>query len=118
MRREGEEEESGEDEEECPRRREGSLAQGMEEISATATNVREDSDPPMGLLKDHSLGASLRKFGSLPLSRLLQKILLFACSQRRLLGAVPDNEAWDTYKRSKRGQKSPAIMRAVYLQVG
>ena len=94
--------------EECPRRREGSLAQGREGVEATATNVREGSDPPMGLLKDHSLDASLRKFGSLPLSRLSQKILLFVCSQRCLLGAGPDNEPWDTLKRSKRGQMLPA----------
>ena len=100
--------------EECPRRREGSLAQGRGEIEARATNVKEDSDPPMSLLKDHSLDASLRKFGSLPLSRLSQKNLLFACSQRRLLGAGPDNEAWDTLKRSRRGQRSPT-MRVVYL---
>ena len=105
--------------EECPRRKEGSWGQGRGESGAMATNEREHSDPQMmGLLMDRSPGVSRRKFGSLPLSRLLQKILLFACSQRRLLGAVPDNEAWDTYKRSKRGQKSPAIMRAVYLQVG
>ena len=80
-----------------------------------ATNEREHSDPlMMGLLKDRSLGASLRKFGSLPLSQPLQKILSFACSHRRLLGRGPDNERWDTLKRSKTGQRSPA-MRIAYL---
>ena len=62
-RREGEEGESRVDVEECPRRREGSLGQGREETEATATNAREDSALPTGLLKDHSLGASRRKFG-------------------------------------------------------
>ena len=99
--------------EECPRRREGSLGQGREEIEATATNAREDSDLPTGLLKDHSLGASRRKFGSLPLSRPSQKILSFVCSQKRLLGRGPDNERQDTLIGSKTRQKSPE-MRLVY----
>ena len=85
--------------EECQRRREGSLAQGREGSETMATNVRERNDPRMSLLKDQSLGASLRKFGLLPSSRPSQKILLFECSQRRLLGAGPDNEARDTLMR-------------------
>ena len=102
--------------EECPRKRAGSLAQGREGSGAMATNEKERSDPPMGLLMDRSLGVGLRKFCLLPLSRPLQKILSFVCSQKRLLGRGPDNERWDTLIRSKTGQMSPA-MRINFLSV-